>query len=147
MKKILLLLTIIILNSMVFAHDCCTREHKPDKQQRKQINEFLIERLNLTEEQQNNLSKNQSEHRKKIKKIIKEMEVEHDKIRDIYLTGIPKFQADIKSAPHKAKLVILKQNADKLKEERRKFFDSILTKEQKIEFEKIKKEYQDKKHS
>ena len=73
-------------------------------------------------------------------KIIKKMQELHDKIRNVYLTGIPKFQADIKTAPLKAELVLLKQQADKLRIEHRKNFENILTPEQKAKFQMLKKE-------
>ena len=40
----------------------------------------------------------------------------------------------------KAELAILKQNADRQKEQNRKDFESILTKEQRAEFERIRQE-------
>ncbi len=43
--------------------------------------------------------------------------------------------------------MILKQNAIRIKEEHKKRFEAILTDEQKIEFEKIKKEFANKKEN
>lgn len=141
-KKIsLIIFTIFITTYNALAHDFDCTKSLERKKHNKQVNEFLIEKLNLTQEQQNELKKYQSQHRKKMKSIIKEMQEEHDKIRNVYLSGIPKFQADIKTAPSKAHLVILKQNADKLRKENRKNFENLLTDEQKIEFEKLKKEH------
>ena len=78
---------------------------------------------------------------KLIKEVVNDMEELHIKIRNVYLTGIPKWQADLRTAKLKTDLVALKQKADKLKEQRRKNFESILTEEQKIEFEKIRAEF------
>lgn len=141
-KKILTLMTIIMLtNCTVQAHDCDKEiPHKPTFKERRQMDKMLDERLNLTDEQQEQLRKNRAEHRKQMDNIIENMEIQHKKIRDVYYSGIPKFQADLKTAPMKAELVILKQNADKLRQENRKNFEQILTQEQKVEFEKFKKE-------
>ena len=93
------------------------------------------------------------EHRNKkvasqlMEKIIKEMKKKHEAIRNVYLSGIPKFQADVKTAPYKAELVILKQNANKLRQKNRKNFESILTTEQKAEFQILKQEFSKKHHN
>ena len=100
----------------------------------------MDEKLQLSEEQKEELRKNRANFQKEMKKIVNAMEEKHIQIRDIYYSGIPKFQADIKTAPMKAELVILKQNADKLRKEHRKTFENILTEEQKAAFELLKKE-------
>ena len=139
-KKILSLLTIILISiSTVEAND----HHKdiPQKlsfKERRQMELFLNKELNLTDEQQEQLKKNRIAHRKNMNEIVGKMETLHDKIRNIYYSGIPKFHADIKTAPMKAELVLLKQNAQKLRQENRKNFEKILTPEQKIIFEELK---------
>lgn len=143
MKKILIFLSIILIStSSNFAHECTDKNFskKPSLKEQRQMDVFLSEKLNLTQEQQEILKKNRSQYKKNMEKIVKEMQELHDKIKDIYLTGIPKFQADIRTAPLKAQLVTLKQNANKLRQERRQAFENILTEEQKIKFEAIKKE-------
>jgi Spy/CpxP family protein refolding chaperone len=147
-KNALTILTIIFLaNCTAYAHDCNKIiPQKPTFKERRQMDRMLDERLNLTSEQQEQLRKNRSEHRKQMDNIIENMEYQHKKIRDVYYSGIPKFQADIKTAPMKAELVILKQNADKLRQENRKNFEQILTQEQKVEFAKLKKEMHEKHH-
>ena len=147
-KKFLTLMTLILLaNCSAFAHNCNKQiPHKPTFKERRQMDKLLDERLNLTNAQQEQLRKNRSEHRKQMDNIIENMEIQHKKIRDVYYSGIPKFQADLKTAPMKAELVILKQNADKLRQENRKKFEQILTQEQKVEFEKFKKEMHEKHH-
>lgn len=143
MKNFLIILTLnLIFSNSILAHECINKDFpkKPTFKEQKQMDNFLNEKLNLTQEQQEILRKNRSQYRKNMEKIVKEMQELHDKIRDIYLTGIPKFQADIKSAPLKAQLVALKQSANKLRQEHRKAFENILTNEQKIKFETVKKE-------
>lgn len=147
-KNIIIIMSIILIYSnSVFAHDCNKQiPHKPTFKQQRQMDKILDERLNLTEEQQEQLRKNRAIHRKQMDNVIKNMEIQHRKIRDVYYSGIPKFQADLKTAPMKAELVILKQNADKLRQENRKNFEQILTQEQRVEFEKFKKEMHEKRH-
>ena len=116
--------------------------HKPGVKEQKQFDYMLNQRLQLTNEQKEYIKQNRSKHVKEMQKTISEMENLRKKINDVYLLGIPKFQADIRTAPYKAELAILKQNAQKQKEENRKNFENILTKEQKAEFEKMKKEHQ-----
>ena len=142
-KKILTILVVIFISSnMVTAHDCDKKNipNKPTFKEQRQFDKFLNEQLNLTETQQDQLKKNRSKYRREMEKIVNEMQKLHDDIRDVYLTGIPKFQADLKTAPIKAQLVSLKQSADKLRAEHRKSFENALTPEQKIKFEEIKKE-------
>ena len=148
MKKIIIKLMAfsILLSINAMAHpECNCNKHKPTFKERKEIDNILESRLKLTEEQKNYIDKNRPIHQKEMEKIIDKMQKLHNEIRDVYLSGIPKFQADLKTAPQKAELVILKQNADKMKQEHRKNFENILNEEQKIEFEKIKKEYSPKK--
>ena len=139
MKKIVIILSIIILSvSSAIAHECSFK--RPDMKEFRKIDKLLNERLNFTPEQKIEIRKNHTKFKHEMDKIIDEMENEHTKIRNIYLSGIPQFQAQLKSAPSKAKLVILKQKADNLRQENRKQFEQILDENQKAEFEKIKLE-------
>ena len=147
-KKVLLIFSIIITSALCAnAHICenpnCAHSFKKSEQ----IDAYLTQKLNLTKEQKETLENNKKKHIKEIKKIIKKMQDEHDSIRNVYLSGIPKFQADVKTAPSKTRLVILKIEADKLREQNRKNFENTLTQEQKIEFEKIKQEFRAKKQA
>lgn len=141
MKKILVN---IIISLLIFAPVCLAHvgepPSKPTFKQQREFDKMLDNRLKLTQEQKEQLKANRIKHFKEMDKIVSRMQVLHDKIRNVYLTGIPPFQADLKTAPYKAELVLLKQNVDKLKQEHRKSFENILTQEQKLEFEKIKKE-------
>ena len=142
-KKILTILTIIFIScNIVLAHDCDKKNvpHKPTFKEQREFDKLLNEKLNLSEKQQELLKKNRSNHKREMKKIVDKMQKLHDDIREVYLSGIPKFQADLKTAPMKAQLVSLKQNADKLRLEHRKAFESVLTTEQKAIFDEMKKD-------
>lgn len=139
---------IFILFCSCFIENCsahCNKPKYPVTKEQDKIDKMLETRLNLTTEQINYLKKVKPKNRKEIENAIKKMELKRDEIRNVYLLGLPRFQTDIRTAPLKAELVILKQNTDKLKENHRKDFENILTPEQKTEFEKIKKELANKK--
>lgn len=113
---------------------------RPSSKEIKRLDKFIEERLNLTPEQIKLLKANRQKNFKKLEKTIDKMEANHREIRNIYMLGIPSYQADLKSAPYKLELVILKQNADAIRHQNRKYFESILTPEQKAEFKKLKSE-------
>ncbi|MBR5304089.1 MAG: Spy/CpxP family protein refolding chaperone [Candidatus Gastranaerophilales bacterium] len=141
--KILSIIAILLINtSSVFAHNCIHNRYpqKPGYIKQRQMDKAINERLNLSSQQIDELKKNRLHHQKEMGKILENMEDKHTKIRNVYYSGIPKFQADVKTAPMKAELVILKQNADKLRQEHRKSFENILTPEQRNEFQTIIKE-------
>ena len=143
MKKILITLILLAFCyncAIANCENCNNYKHKPTKQEIKAFDEALIKRLNLDEEQQKKLKQNKSNHRKQMEPIIKEMQALHDEIKSIYNCSYHKFQGDLETAYLKAKLVLLKQKADKLREENRKNFEKILTDEQRLEFQKFKKE-------
>lgn len=142
MKNVLIIAIIFFATTTnIYAHNCDNNiPQKPTFKEQRQMDNLINERLKLTQEQQEKLKNDRINHKKEIDKIIHDMEKLHDKIRNVYYSGIPKFQADIKTAPLKAELVLLKQNADKLRLEHRKNFESILTSEQQAEFNKLKQE-------
>lgn len=146
-KKILTIAIIFLATTInVFAHNCDNNiPQKPSFKEQRQMDTLINERLNLSQEQQERLKTDRANHKKEMDKIIHKMEILHDKIRNVYYSGIPKFQADIKTAPLKAELVLLKQNADKLRLEHRKNFETTLTTEQLAEFNKLKEELKAKK--
>ena len=114
--------------------------HKPTAKDFKEMDKKLAQRLNLSDEQVKVLKTNRQKNIKELEKTISKMEATHKKIRNIYLLGLPKYQADLKSAPYKMELAILKQNADNIRKQNRKNFEAILTPEQKIEFKKFREE-------
>ena len=132
--------------NMAFSKECDNFiPKKPPVAEQKRIDKLLNDRLNFTKEQKEKIRKNHSAFSKEMDKIIAQMQEEHNKIRNIYMLGLPPFQANIRSAKHKANLVILKQKADFLRDKNRKNFEEILTQEQKNEFEKIKIEIHERK--
>ncbi len=142
MKKIL---TLIILSTLFvplsFGEDInCATKNPPSKKEVQEFHKMLDSRLNLTLEQKEIINKNRELHRKKMKQIVNRMDNLKDRIKNIYLNETSPLVAELKIAPMKAELALLKQNADNLKKEYRKNFENILTQEQKIEFEKIRKE-------
>lgn len=140
MKKQLIYLIVFIFFTAPFSYAHPKMEHKPTHKQIKEFDSFLDSRLNLTKEQKESLKQNRNKHNKEMKKIVAKMQDTHDKIRNVYLTGIPPLQAKLRTAPYKAELALLMQQAKMIREDGRKEFESILTDEQKIEFEKIKQE-------
>ena len=120
---------------------------KPTKKDIKQIDKMLETRLNLSQEQIKILRANKQKNIKEIEKSISKMESLHKKIRDIYMLGIPKYQADLKSAPYKMELVVHKQNIDKIRSQNKRNFEAILTPEQKAEFKKIQSEMPKRPHN
>ena len=132
--------------NMAFSKECDNFiPKKPPVAEQKRIDKLLNDRLNFTKEQKEKIRKNHSAFSKEMDKIIAQMQEEHDKIRNIYMLGLPPLQANLRSAKHKANLVILKQKADFLRDKNRKNFEEILTQEQKSEFEKIKIEIHERK--
>ena len=148
-KNILTILSIIFFTQYSAQTQACQEVQplkKPSFQEVRKMDALLNEKLDLSEEQQDLIDKNRAQHKKEMSKVIKKMETLHDKIKEIYIIGIPKFQADLKTAPMKAELVKLKQEADRLRMEHRKSFENILNEEQKSKFEDFKKEMQINKH-
>ncbi len=140
MKKIIIsafLITLFLSSAPSFSNDY---KNTPSRPNPKEINRMIEKRLDLTNEQKEEIKNALQENRKEMKKIIKRMIFLHDKIKTVYQTESSKYQAHIKTAPYKAELVILKQRADILRNENRKTFENLLNKEQKTEFEKIKQE-------
>ena len=133
MKILIILLLIFSLNTVCYAH----QQMQYPNRQNAQINQ----RLNLTPEQKQYLEQRRPAQIREMQNTVGKMQNVHDRIKDVYQDqSIPRYQAEIKTAPMKAELAILKQNADRQKEQNRKDFESILTKEQKAEFERIRQE-------
>lgn len=140
-KKVIAVLMFLIFSSCVLAQDYeYPRPHKPTQKERREFDKMLEERLNLTEEQKNYIKQTRPKHIKEMEKTVSKMEDLHKKIKDVYLLGLPKYQADLRTAPYKTELALLKQNAQKQRAQNRKNFENILTKEQRAELELIRKE-------
>ena len=139
----LILLLFIFFSTSAFAHDGMQKQKyqtRIDMTEAKKVDAMLEERLLLTEEQKVQIRKNHTKFKKELEKVFEQMRREQKYIRNVYLTGIPPYQANIRTSASKAKLLVLKQKAENLRDENRKNFEKILTPEQKIEFEKIKLE-------
>ena len=143
-KLIICLITLLITASIVFAAHNFDMPSKDSIKRESKIDEYLDTRLHFTREQKTFIKQNRQMYRKEMEATVKQMQSVHDEIRNVYMTGIPKYQADFKTATKKAQLVVLKQNIRHIKEERKRAFESVLDKEQKAEFEKIKKEFAEK---
>ncbi len=122
------------------------KTHKPTYKEQKQFDKMLDERLQLSDEQKSQLKSLRSKHIKEMEKTVSKMEDLRKKIKNVYILGIPKYQADIRTAAYKTELALLKQDAMKQRAQHRKEFENILTKEQKAEFEKVKSEFPKHKH-
>lgn len=112
----------------------------PKGKEIKQMDKMIEQRLNLTPEQIKVLRANKQKNIRELEKIIAKMENTRKKIRNVHLLGLPKYQEDLRTAPYKMELVLLKQNADMIRSQNRKTFESVLTPEQKVEFKKFKSE-------
>ena len=133
MKILIPFVLIFSLNTVCFAY----QQQYP--QNRKNI--MYDQRLNLTTQQKQYLEQRRPTQIREMQNTVGKMQNVHDRIKDVYQDqSIPRYQAEIKTAPMKAELAILKQNADRQKEQNRKDFESILTKEQRAEFERIRQE-------
>ena len=143
-KLTIYLIMLLISANVVFAVHNFDIPSKESIKRESKIDEYLDTRLHFTREQKSFIKQNRQMYRKEMEAAVKELQSIHDEIRNVYMTGIPKYQADLKTAPKKAQLVMIKQNIKHIKEERRKAFESVLDKEQKAEFEKIKKEFAEK---
>lgn len=143
-KLTIYLIMLLISANVVFAVHNFDIPSKESIKRESKIDEYLDTRLHFTRDQKTFIKQNRQMYRKEMEATVKQMQSVHDEIRNVYMTGIPKYQADFKTATKKAQLVVLKQNIRHIKEERRKAFESILDKEQKAEFEKIKKEFAEK---
>ena len=101
----------------------------------------IDKRLNLTEEQKLQIGKNKEKDRKKIKPIIDKIHADKKELHDIYDNEtLTRAEKDKKAKKYKKDLAKQKVLADKYRKENMKSFESVLTTEQKVEFEKIKQE-------
>lgn len=114
----------------IFIHDV----QIPSVKEQKAIDSNYKMRLKLTQEQVEVLKEMRIKHKKEMQKIVKDMVKIHHSIRDVYLTGIPKYQADFRTAKYKAELALLNQNAKNLKKQYRKNILNVLDETQKEEY-------------
>lgn len=96
--------------------------------------------LNLTDEQKATLKQNREESKKKMKPIMKKMSKKKYEIDKVMLSNSSKLEKIEKIEKIKAEMKVLKLQADQIRKEDMKKFESVLTDEQKAKFEEIKKE-------
>lgn len=151
MKKSIILsgvLSVLMLSSAAFADTqntksvpnvkktCPCAKQMPPKGERPDIGA----RLNLTEEQKKQAHEIRMQGHEKMKPIFEKMQVTKQEIRKIKESELAQEEKDAKILPLKDELKKLVQEAKKVRIENTKQFESILTDEQKVEFEKIKQE-------
>ncbi len=122
------------------------RHHKfhgqrPSKAQMEAKKAEFEKRLNLTEEQKQQIDKNKQKDREKMKPIFEKMAENKAKIREIHQDKTLSPEDKVKkSAQYEKNLIDLKVKANELRKENMKSFENILTSEQKEEFSKIREE-------
>ena len=98
-------------------------------------------RLNLTEEQKLKIEANKQKDKEKMKPLFEEMKAKRGELRSIRLNpALSDLEKSKKSAVIEKDLIDLRVKADELRSNNMKNFENILTKEQKVEFAKIKEE-------
>lgn len=115
---------------------CKADKPKPPKMDRPNLDE----RLKLTEEQKAKAHELRMKGHEKIKPVMEKMKVKHQEMKQVIQSNISKEEKDKKVAALKKDIQKLRQEARKIRNENTKAFESILTPEQKAEFEKIKQE-------
>lgn len=156
MKKFLMMLTTIIYVFM--AGNCAFAQNSPEnhnssgilnkkqkmhqkhKEKFKQKKQEIKNRLNLTEEQKAKAKVIHEEAKPKIKPIIEKMRKKIGEIQQLKQSGASREEIMKKVEEIKA----LKQEANQIRKKNVEKFESILTPEQKAEFEKIKSEIEQK---
>ena len=113
--------------------------HSKEEMQAKKAE--IDKRLNLTDKQKQQIEKNKQKDREKIKPVMEKMKAKHEELHKIYTDeSLTKEQKDKKAEAVKKDLNKLRTQADNCRKQNMKNFESVLTKDQKIEFEKIKQE-------
>ena len=101
----------------------------------------MEEYLNLTEQQKAQVKANRIKSRKAMKPIMNSINDKREAILDVMDSDLPKAQQEAKIKTLKSDIKALRQQADKIREQNMKDFESILTKEQKTKLEQFKKEH------
>ncbi|MBQ9244743.1 Spy/CpxP family protein refolding chaperone [bacterium] len=115
--------------------------YHPSKEEMAAKKAEIEKRLGLTAEQKQKLEKNKDKDKAKIKPIMDKIKKDKQELKNIYADkSLTPEQKDKKAEKVKKDLYKLKSQADKCRKENMKHFESVLTKEQKAEFEKIKDE-------
>lgn len=113
----------------------------PSKEEMEAKKAEIDKRLGLTEQQKQKLEKNKEKDKAKIKPIMEKIKADKKELGEIYSNpSLTKEEKDKKAEKIKKDLYKQKAQADKCRKENMKNFESVLTKDQKAEFEKIKQE-------
>lgn len=104
----------------------------------------LGDRLKLTEEQKQKAHEIRMDGHKQMKPVFEKMQLIKQELKTVEASNISQEEKDIKIKELKNQLRALHQEAKKIRIENTKQFESILTPEQKTEFEKIKQEGREK---
>ncbi len=113
--------------------------HSPEEIKAKKAE--IEKRLNLSEKQRKQIEKNKEKDKAKIIPIIKDIKTKNEELHKIYKDeSLSKEQKTELAAPIKKDLAKLRAKADKCRKDNMKKFESVLDKNQKAEFEKIKQE-------
>ncbi len=113
----------------------------PSKEEMAAKKAEIDKRLQITDEQKKELEKNKEIDRAKIKPIMEKMEQKKKELHDVYKDdSLSQNKKDKKAEKIRKEIGKLKIQADNQRKENMKHFESVLTEEQKVEFEKIKQE-------
>ena len=113
----------------------------PSKEEMAAKKAEIDKRLKITDEQKKELEKNKEIDRAKIKPIMEKMEQKKKELHDVYKDdSLTQKKKDKKAEQIRKEIGKLKIQADNQRKENMKHFESVLTVEQKTEFEKIKQE-------
>ncbi len=116
--------------------NCKYNKQKPPKMARPSLDE----QLQLTEEQKAKAHEIRMKGHEQIKPVIEKMKAKRQEIKEVAQSSLSQDKKDKKIAELKKDIKVLKQEARKIRTENTKEFESILTPEQKAQFEKIKQD-------
>jgi len=102
--------------------------------------QMFAERLKLTDEQKQTLDKYRQEDMAEIKPVLQDMFSKRNEYDMVSTSNMPAIEKEAKMLKLKAEMKDLKAKADEMRSKNMKRFESVLTEEQKAEFEKIKAE-------
>ncbi len=113
----------------------------PSKAEMEKKKAEFEKRLKLTDEQKQQIQENRKQGHEKVKPIFEQKQEKLKEIKKIYKdTTLTKEEKQEKTAPLKADVKKLNEQANAYREENMKAFEAILTDKQKKEFNKIKQE-------
>ena len=113
----------------------------PSKEEMEAKKAEFDKRLNLTEEQKQKIAENKKQDIEKMKPIFDEMKAKRHEMRKIdFDATLSAEQKQVKREELKSEMKALRVQADNVREENMKNFESVLTEKQKKEFHKIQEE-------